>query len=219
MTNSQQRIQLADLAHADKANLVDIWTRLNGAELQGQPRAAHPGAGLRDPGPQIRRLEAHGPSTDGQIGKSLPARGLNDLDPPLRYRPGTVQFLMGELPPISGNPGGAMVRASGLLDVQSGPLRAPFERHLDVPGHCFCGKTGRLPALHNGLNDIRRQESQADQAAYITALRHHGKDHRREEAWRHDYNHVRPHSNWACRFDASRFGKEIDDCVYLGPHS
>jgi hypothetical protein len=55
----------------------------------------------------------------------------------------------------------------GLLKVQSGLLRAPFERHLDVPGECFCGKTGRLPALHDGLNDIRRQESQADQASYI----------------------------------------------------
>jgi hypothetical protein len=55
----------------------------------------------------------------------------------------------------------------GLLKVQSGLLRAPFERHLDVPGECFCSKTGRLPALHDGLNDIRRQESQADQASYI----------------------------------------------------
>ena len=58
-------------------------------------------------------------------------------------------------------------RVSGLLNVQSGPMRAPFERQLDAPGDCFCSKTGRLPALHNGLNDIRRQECQADQATYI----------------------------------------------------
>ena len=32
----------------------------------------------------------------------------------------------------------------GLLNVQSGFLRAPFERDLDVPGECFCSKTGRL---------------------------------------------------------------------------
>jgi hypothetical protein len=55
----------------------------------------------------------------------------------------------------------------GLLNVQNGLLRAPFERYLGVPGDCFCIKTGRLPALHDGLNDIRRQESQADQATHI----------------------------------------------------
>ena len=55
----------------------------------------------------------------------------------------------------------------GLLNVQSGPLRVPFERQLDAPGDCFCSKVGRLPTLHNGLHDIRRQESQADQATHI----------------------------------------------------
>jgi hypothetical protein len=55
----------------------------------------------------------------------------------------------------------------GILNVQSSLLRAPFERDLDVPSDCFCSKTGRLPALHKGLNDIRRQESQTDQATYI----------------------------------------------------
>ena len=55
----------------------------------------------------------------------------------------------------------------GLLNVQSGLLRAPFERHLDMPGDCFCSKVGRLPTLHNGLHDIRRQESQADKATHI----------------------------------------------------
>jgi hypothetical protein len=59
----------------------------------------------------------------------------------------------------------------GLLNVQSGLLRALFERHLDVPGDRFCSKTGRLSALQNGVNDIRRKESQADQAAYISARR------------------------------------------------
>ena len=33
-------------------------------------------------------------------------------------------------------------------------------------GECFIGEDGWLPALHYGLNKIRRQESQADQAAY-----------------------------------------------------
>jgi hypothetical protein len=55
----------------------------------------------------------------------------------------------------------------GLLNVQSGFLRAPFERDLDVPGDCFCRETGRLPAPHNGLDDTRRQECQADNATYI----------------------------------------------------
>ena len=55
---------------------------------------------------------------------------------------------------------------AGLLKVQSGLLRAPFERDLNVPGECFCSKTGRLPAFHNGLNDVRRQEGQTDHATY-----------------------------------------------------
>ena len=59
----------------------------------------------------------------------------------------------------------------GLLNVERSLLRAPIERQLDVPGECFRGKTGRLPTLHNGFNDIRRQESQADHATYIA----HGK--------------------------------------------
>jgi hypothetical protein len=50
----------------------------------------------------------------------------------------------------------------GLLNVQSGPLQAPFERDLDVPSRRFCSKTGRRQVLHNGLNDIRREDSQAD---------------------------------------------------------
>lgn len=48
----------------------------------------------------------------------------------------------------------------GLLKVQTGLLRATFERQLDVPGECFRGKTGRLSALHNG----------ACQPAYGTVL-------------------------------------------------
>jgi hypothetical protein len=59
----------------------------------------------------------------------------------------------------------------GLLNVQSGFLRAPFERDLDVPGDCFCRETGRLPALHNGLDDTRRQECQADNATYMAGSR------------------------------------------------
>jgi hypothetical protein len=53
------------------------------------------------------------------------------------------------------------------MNVQRHVLRAPFERHLDMPGDCFCSKTARLPALHNGLDDIRRQKGQADHATYI----------------------------------------------------
>ena len=64
-------------------------------------------------------------------------------------------------------PGARWYERPGLLNVQSGPLRAPFEWDLDVPGECFCSKTGRLPALHDGLNDFRRQESQADQATHV----------------------------------------------------
>jgi hypothetical protein len=30
-----------------------------------------------------------------------------------------------------------------------------------------CGKTGRLAALHNEVNNIRRQEGQTDHATYI----------------------------------------------------
>jgi hypothetical protein len=40
-------------------------------------------------------------------------------------------------------------------------------RDLDMPGDCFCFKVGRLPTLHNGVHDIRRQESQADQTTHI----------------------------------------------------
>jgi len=43
-----------------------------------------------------------------------------------------------------------------------------MERKLDASGECFRGQSGRLPALHDRLNDIRRQESQADQAAHVT---------------------------------------------------
>jgi hypothetical protein len=59
----------------------------------------------------------------------------------------------------------------GLLNFQSGPLRAPFERQLDAPGDCFCSKVGRLPALHNGINDIRRQESQTARATAFNSGR------------------------------------------------
>jgi hypothetical protein len=41
----------------------------------------------------------------------------------------------------------------GLLNVQNGLLRAPFERHLNLPGECFRDKTGRLPALHDEPDD------------------------------------------------------------------
>jgi hypothetical protein len=55
----------------------------------------------------------------------------------------------------------------GLLNVQNCPLRAPFKRELDVPGDCFCSEAGRLPTLHDGLDDVRLQEGQANQAAHI----------------------------------------------------
>jgi hypothetical protein len=59
-----------------------------------------------------------------------------------------------------------MVRAARVTECSERLLRAPFERQLDVPGECFCRKTDRLPALHDGLNNNRRQ-TQADQAANI----------------------------------------------------
>ena len=40
-----------------------------------------------------------------------------------------------------------------MLDVQSGLLRAPFERHLDVPRGYFCSKTGRLPGRAASLSN------------------------------------------------------------------
>jgi hypothetical protein len=42
-----------------------------------------------------------------------------------------------------------------------------LERKLDASGECFRGQRGRLPALDDRLNDFRRQESQADQAAHV----------------------------------------------------
>ena len=54
-----------------------------------------------------------------------------------------------------------------LFCVQSCSLLAPRERKFDAPSDCFCAKSGRLPAFHNGLNYIRRQESQTDQAPYV----------------------------------------------------
>jgi hypothetical protein len=47
----------------------------------------------------------------------------------------------------------------GLLNVQSGLLRAPFERDLNVPGECFCTKTGRLPALHMAKQGRKRSDA------------------------------------------------------------
>ena len=62
---------------------------------------------------------------------------------------------------------GASANFSRLVNVQNDSLRAPGEPKLDAPGKYFCGKSGWVTALHNGLNDIRRQESQADQSAYV----------------------------------------------------
>jgi hypothetical protein len=92
MTNPKQRVQLADLAHADKVNLVDIWTRLNGQPpsfrasrellilaLAWEIQARKFG-GLK---PTVRRR------TD-RLAKAYLRGGSIDLDRPLRYRPGTV---------------------------------------------------------------------------------------------------------------------------------
>jgi hypothetical protein len=92
MTNPKQRVQLADLAHADKVNLVDIWTRLNGQPpsfrasrellilaLAWEIQARKFG-GLK---PTVRRRM-------DRLAKAYLRGGSIDLDRPLRYRPGTV---------------------------------------------------------------------------------------------------------------------------------
>jgi Protein of unknown function (DUF2924) len=92
MTNPQPRLQLADLAQADKKRLVELWTRLHGQppsfrasrellilalawEIQ-----ARKNGGLK---PTVRRRME-------RLAKAYLRGGSIDLDPPLRYRPGTI---------------------------------------------------------------------------------------------------------------------------------
>ncbi len=92
MANPQQRVQLAELDHADKPTLVAIWTRLNGKPpsfrasrellilaLAWEIQARKYG-GLK---PTVRRRM-------DRLAKAYLRGGSIDLDPPLRYRPGTV---------------------------------------------------------------------------------------------------------------------------------
>jgi len=92
MTNPQQRVHLADLELADKATLVAIWTRLNGQPprfrasrellilaLAWEIQARKYG-GLK---PTVRRRM-------DRLAKAYLRSGSIDLDPALRYRPGTV---------------------------------------------------------------------------------------------------------------------------------
>jgi hypothetical protein len=92
MTNPQPRLQLADLAHADKKRLIELWTRVNGRPpnfrasrellllaLAWDIQARRYG-GLKPTVP--RRME--------RFAKAYLRGGSIDLDPPLRYRPGTV---------------------------------------------------------------------------------------------------------------------------------
>ena len=69
--------------------------------------------------------------------------------------------LVGELPSIPRNHRCDRTYVPGLLNAQNGLLRAPFEWDLYVPGDRFRRQGGRLLALHNGLNDMGCQESQA----------------------------------------------------------
>lgn len=91
MTN-RQRNQLAHLEHADKATLLDIWTRLNGEPptfrasrellilaLAWEIQARKSG-GLK---PSVRRRI-------DRLAKAYLRRGTVEFDPPLRHRPGTV---------------------------------------------------------------------------------------------------------------------------------
>jgi hypothetical protein len=92
MTNPQPRLQLADLAQADKKRLVELWTRLHGQppsfrasrellilalawEIQ-----ARKNGGLK---PTVRRRME-------RLAKAYLRGGSIDLDPPLRYRLGTI---------------------------------------------------------------------------------------------------------------------------------
>ncbi len=91
MTNPH-RPQLADLPYVDKATLVDIWARLNGQPpsfrasrellilaLAWEIQARKYG-GLK---PMVRRRM-------DRLAKAYLRGGSIELDPPLRYRPGTV---------------------------------------------------------------------------------------------------------------------------------
>ena len=55
----------------------------------------------------------------------------------------------------------------GLLKIERRSLRAPFDWNRGVARESFCGHLARLPTLDNGLNDIRRQEGETDQATHV----------------------------------------------------
>jgi hypothetical protein len=65
-----------------------------------------------------------------------------------------------------GTPGvGAPTECVGLLNIESHLLQTPVQWNRDAASECLCCKVARLPTVDNRFNDIRRQESQTDQAA------------------------------------------------------
>ena len=92
MTNPQPRLQLADLAQVDKKRLVELWTRLNGQppSFRASRELLHLALAWKIQARRCGNLKPTVRRRMERLAKAYLRGGSIDLDPPLRYRPGTV---------------------------------------------------------------------------------------------------------------------------------